>query len=286
MKSDTYCKNIIYLRNKAKITNEQLASFFSMSVENLKQILYGRGVLSDENKRLFCEIFGVSIDDLENKDIREREISFSLPNLLSITPIEFFEDSKLGSLISKCIFTIEDSSIDNQEYLEVLSNFRKILNFDIDAFENFGFENTFNVMLDTYKKTSSPEVCINCLNFLLFWWIAIQNVLFDVEKSFIENNHLRATDKKSIVEEKQFEFLEKYYFLTIELLNNLSESGKYPDFIPYYLALKMVHNFLYQKLEKRSNEEAKSFGLTLLTELEETGNKYAKKLFNSIGDFF
>lgn len=283
---DLYKRNIKYLREKANITNIELAEFLGCSLENIKQILYSNGKMTLINKKMLCNIFEISLSQLENCDLAARDDSAPIPNILNKKSIELIDIGKKYQILEHFLIILDESSINDEEYLICLANLKEIINLEDKNCTFVELEQILQNFLSTFERTKRPEVCINCLSLILFLWISIHSYVNNPQDKVVQNNQYRASDEersidspeKTEIYKKESEFIDKYYYKTIDLLNELHSFEKYQDFISYYIAIKMYNNFLDKDIEKRDNEEARSFGLTLLYELYLTGNKYAKRL--------
>lgn len=211
-------------------------------------------------------------------------------------PMEYLElfESEEFSEIFKTIFPFV-----NNEEVEKLPEFCKAYSFyqnklfpltESIAREMFDAEETFKRL---FEEKNIPEAGVNYLSIVgLFFAIATKGigskVLENVKNTSIDEDNLvfsrklkDASESKAEVarKEKNKKDLLANYSDVDDYLSKLSTFDEYKDYVNYYNALRYFYGFLDNSKTKLSENEMNIFGMSLLKQLKEIGNKYAVNFF-------
>ncbi len=269
-------KNIKYLREAFGETKKELADAIYRSPSLITDIENGNKNVSEENRELIAEHYGVTVDSLANGD-------FSTLNFDNAD----FSLKAMKDLTMKLYPVIPPSNSSNDTY------FKKAYEAHIGLIKNSGktniedeFFDTIDVIIENYSNSydnyNTEETIANTLQLFIIFADSLDDHTTKLSQAILRGESNKPTFVKdylthnikfnksdTIDNEAKSEFSE----MILELIKMLKATKNYSDLGDFYLANTFLINIVDNDCTLDIN---RTIGFELMYQLERIDNKYAK----------
>ena len=278
-------KNFKFLYKHFKDKQDVLAKMFNVPQSNISGYVNGTKPIPVDVLQKIAIRYGVSVDDLTNKDL---SLEFDSPQTIELKDTLSFGENMLPILTSNVAKTNDNFNRAHDILLDALNLER------MDAF--YGkinvLEHAITLFQKAWEESNTYVALSNCLSTVLLIYafysqrgIQIGQELiekgslssFDIESSFLRDP--RKPKASNPYEKKQKEFFEKYDDLVYGNINLLKSNTQFSELGDYYLAMCYFFGFAEDFLEY---EQCYQTGLYMLIQLSKLGNKYSDKFFETM----
>ena len=278
-------KNFKFLYKHFKDKQEVLAKMFNVPQSNISGYINGTKPIPTDILHKIAIRYGVSVDDLVNKDI---SLDFDTPQTIELKDTMNFGENMFPILTSNVAKTNDNF---NRAHNILLDTLRLDT---LDAF--YGkiniLEHAITLFQKAWDESKSYVALSNCLATILLIYafyshrgIHIGQELikkgsistFDIESSFLRDP--RKPETTNPYEEKQKAFFEKYDDLVYESIKLLKSNSQFSELGDYYLAMCYFVGFAEDFIKY---EESSHAGLYMLIQLSKIDNKYADRFFDTM----
>ena len=278
-------KNFKFLYKHFNDKQEVLAKMFNVPQSNISGYVNGTKPIPIDVLQKIATRYGVSVDDLSNKDL---SLEFGSPQTIELKDILSFGKNMLPIFTSNIAETNDNFNLAYNILLDSLSVGR------MDVF--YGkinvLEHAITLFQKAWEESNTYIALSNCLSTVLLIYsfytqrgIHIGQELIekgslnslDIESSFLRDP--RKPEEPNPYEKKQKDFFEKYDDLVYENIKLLKSNTQFSELGDYYLAMCYYLGFAEDVLEYEKCFQTGSYMLLQLLKLD---NKYADKFFETL----
>ena len=278
-------KNFKFLYKHFKDKQEVLAKMFNVPQSNISGYVNGTKPIPVDILQKIAIRYGVSVDDLSNKDL---SLEFDSPQTIELKDTLSFGENMLPILTSNVAKTNDNFNRAHDILLDALNLER------MDAF--YGkinvLEHAITLFQKAWEESNTYVALSNCLSTVLLIYafysqrgIQIGQELiekgslssFDIESSFLRDP--RKPKAPNPYEKKQKDFFEKYDDLVYGNIKLLKSNTQFWELGDYYLAICYFLGFAEDFIEY---EQSFQTGFHVLLQLSKLDNKYADKFFETM----
>ena len=278
-------KNFKFLYKHFKDKQEVLAKMFNVPQSNISGYVNGTKPIPVDVLQKIAIRYGVSVDDLSNKDL---SLEFDSPQTIELKDTLSFGENMLPILTSNVAKTNDNFNRAHDILLDALNLER------MDAF--YGkinvLEHAITLFQKAWEESNTYVALSNCLSTVLLIYafysqrgIQIAQELiekgslssFDIESSFLRDP--RKPKAPNPYEKKQKDFFEKYDDLVYGNIKLLKSNTQFSELGDYYLAICYFLGFAEDFIEY---EQSFQTGFHILLQLSKLDNKYADKFFETM----
>ncbi len=278
-------KNFKFLYKYFKDKQAVLAKMFNVPQSNISGYVNGTKPIPVDILQKIAIRYGVSVDDLSNKDL---SLEFDSPQTIDLKDTLSFGENMLPILTSNVAKTNDNFNRAHDILLDALNLER------MDAF--YGkinvLEHAITLFQKAWEESNTYVALSNCLSTVLLVYafysqrgIQIGQELiekgslssFDIESSFLRDP--RKPKAPNPYEKKQKDFFEKYDDLVYGNIKLLKSNTQFSELGDYYLAICYFLGFAEDFIEY---EQSFQTGFHMLLQLSKLDNKYADKFFETM----
>lgn len=278
-------KNFKFLHKHFKDKQDVLAKMFNVPQSNISGYVNGTKPIPVDILQKIAIRYGVSVDDLTNKDLT---LEFDSPQTIELKDTLSFGENMLPILTSNIAKTNDDF---NRAY-DILLDALKLERMDAFYAKVNILEHAISLFQKAWRESKTYVALSNCLSTVLLIYAFYSQRGIRIGQKLIEKGSLSSFDIKSSFlrdprkpiasnpyEKKQKDFFEKYDDLVYGNIKLLKSNNQFLELGDYYLAMCYFLGFAEDFLEY---EQCFQTGLYMLLQLSKLDNKYADKFFETM----
>lgn len=278
-------KNFKFLYRYYKDKQEVLAQMFHVSQSNISAYINGKKPIPTDILNSISIRYGVSIDDLMNKDL---SLEYDSPQTVGLNDAVSFSENMFPILTSNVAKTNDNF---NRAY-EMLHSSLQIDNIE-NLYRKIGsLEHVISLFQKAWEESNTYVALSNSLSTILLIYVFYsqrgikigQELLdkgsltsFDIESTFLRDPNKPI--EKNPYEQQQKSFFQKYDDLVYHNIKLLKDNNHFSALGDFYLAMCYFLGFAEDFLEY---EICSQTGLYMLIQLCKLENTYAEKIMESL----
>lgn len=297
-------KNVKHIRKANGLNTDEFATLLQISQPQLEHIENGSYRISDDTLLRLSKISGFSSNDIKYQDLsfmEKNSLNFGENVNFSIAVDESGILDMYIEIFRKYFPFIKDETfLSSSNYSSGLKiadgKLSKLVFNEEDAVSAIAF------FEQAFYEDGTEASCVNILSCIGYYYIAfVNNPLAeqnpeDLKKlDSIESDHyasmlsgledvINLEKNRKKVEERRQVFFKKYREQMLLYMRILNDSGKYKDFLFFFIAIRYSIKMFSSDETKMTELEMSLFGESLMKCLVDVGNVYAVDLQNYIDE--